>query len=146
MERDFGYGTDDRILDWPPGRPAGFVRGPSRVHQRLVVNPCLTFVTSLAAAELIRVSLHSQEIAWFVTGDALLLAAWLLLQFHCLDCGRTGWLVRSSRHVCAGVQARWRDGDGRRFRGPGVIAQLVIWSYLLVPAFFLCLVWLWSGP
>ena len=146
VERDPWQDTFDRVLDWEPRRPSRLVEGPSGAHQRLVVNPLLTFVTCVAAAELIRASLHSHHFAWFVAGVGLFFLAFFLLQFHCLDCGRTGWLLWYRGHVCPGVKARWRDRQFRRFRGPGVTTQLVLWTYLLVPAFLLTLVWLWSRP
>jgi hypothetical protein len=146
VERDPWQGTFDRVLDWEPRQPTGLVAGPSGIHQRLIVNPLVTFAASVAAAELIRVSLHSRHLPGFVAGVGLMFLAWFLLQFHCLDCGRTGWLVRSRRHACPAVRARWRSRQVRRFRGPGVMTQLVLWTYVLVPAFFVAIVWLWSRP
>ena len=146
MERDPWQGTFDRFLDREPRRPAGLLQQPSRADQRLVVNPLLTFVTSVTAAELIRASLHSRRFAWFVVGVGSFFLAFFLLQFHCLDCGRTGWVLRYGRHACPAVRARCRSREFRRFRGPGVMTQLVLWTYLLVPAFLLAIVWLWSRP
>ncbi len=146
VEREPGQDTSDRILDWQPRRLAGFGAGSLAEHQRLVVNPLLTFVTCVAAAELVRASLHSRHFPWFVTGVALFLLAFFLLQFHCLDCGRTGWIWQARRHACPAVRGRWWKGEFRLFRGPGLTTQLVLWTYLLGPAFFLVLVWLWTRP
>lgn len=146
MERDPRHSTFDRVLDREPRRPAGLVDGPSGADQRLVVNPLVTFAASVAAAELIRTSLRARHFPWFVAGVGLFFLAFFLLQFHCLDCGRTGWLLWYRRHACPAVQARWRERRFGRFRGPGVTTQLVLWTFVLGPTFLLTLVWLWSRP
>jgi hypothetical protein len=52
-------------------------------------------------------------------------------QFHCLDCGRTGRLSRWKRHVCPAIARRILEGRPLRFRGPGPLAQMLFWGYLL---------------
>jgi hypothetical protein len=43
------------------------------------------------------------------------------------------------------VVARWELGERRRFRGPGVRAQLWLWFIVLASACVLGLAWLISG-
>jgi hypothetical protein len=60
-----------------------------------------------------------------------------LVQFHCLDCGATGWLVRYQRHACPKVVARWRSRVVRRFHGPRLRIQLIAWLIVTMAALLL---------
>jgi hypothetical protein len=145
VEREQLSGTFDRELDAEPRRSRGRVVELSPLDQRLLANPALTLATWGAAVVLIRAALRAQHFLGFLTGAALLFLAFFLLQFHCLDCGRTGWLLRYRRHACPAVQARGRTrGLRRRWRGPGLMTQLVLWCHLLAAALFVCLVLLGS--
>ena len=65
---------------------------------------------------------------------SLLAAAYFLprlFHYHCLDCGRTGRLTRWKRHVCPEVARRIVEGRPRRLRGPGPLAQTLLWGYVL---------------
>jgi hypothetical protein len=146
VERDPWQGTFDRDLDWEPRQSPGLVEGSFEASQRLVANPLLAVATWVAGVALIRASLRSHHFAVFVAGVGLLFLAFFLLQFHCLDCGRTGWLLRYGRHACPRVKARWRNREFRRVRGPGLMTQLVLWSYFLVAAFLVSMILMWSRP
>ena len=76
----------------------------------------------------------------FKFGFGLLALDFFLVQYHCRDCGATGWLLRYRKHVCPAVVARWHQRELPRFRGPGVRAQLVGWLILSLSATILVLV------
>jgi hypothetical protein len=120
-------GRFDREFDSNGGRPARRGDEPLENHQRIVVNPFLTILAWVVMLGLVRASIRTQSLALFLAGGALLLLACLLLQFHCLDCGKTDWLLRRRVHACEAVVIRWRNQDTRRFRGPSVRAQLIAW-------------------
>jgi hypothetical protein len=100
-------------------------------YQRFIANPLLTVLDGLLAFLLIRAGLQTRNLALFLTGIGLLFLAIPLLQFHCLDCGATGWLLRYRRHACPPVVVRWQSRESLRFRGPGVLAQLLAWLGVL---------------
>jgi len=59
-----------------------------------------------------------------------------LFQYHCLDCGATGWLLSFRRHCCPAITARAHDGVVvRRFPGLSVKSQIIGWIYFLLAAF-----------
>jgi hypothetical protein len=55
-----------------------------------------------------------------------------LFQYHCLDCGKTGPLLRWKQHLCPRVAERHFAGRPRRFRGPPPSVQVVLWLYVLL--------------
>jgi hypothetical protein len=121
----------DRDLD-PPRRPLGDLP-PSRVarYQRLVVNPFLSvlmLVLALAGA-VFSVRWGSLPGVWL--SFSVLCGAFFSVQYHCLDCGQTGWYRGSRRHVCAAVQDRWTEG---RTAGwfPSPAAQLWLWTIAIL--------------
>ncbi len=60
------------------------------------------------------------------------LAALPLLQFHCLDCGRTGSFYRGQRHLCPRIIERWLtpfSSASHHFPMPGT--QLFLWFLAL---------------
>jgi hypothetical protein len=120
-EFDPGPVAPVRLRDFDPGE-----------HQRLVVNPFLAVFLLL--------------IWWF-------LARWLLIrgpfpplavasvfplvflphsiQYHCLDCGRTGSYPRRHGHACSAVIARWNERRKPRFPTPSAETQLAFWWYVV---------------
>jgi hypothetical protein len=120
-------GNFDRDVDSNPGRPPRRPVESLLEHQRIVVNPFLAVLGWVAVFGIIRRSIQIKSMPLFLAGDGLLLAACLLLQFHCLDCGATGWLLRYKKHACSAVVMRAQNLVTRRFRAPGVKAQLVAW-------------------
>jgi hypothetical protein len=134
----------DRELDPQPHRPAGPQRDTVVPFQRLVVNPFLAVLVFIIIVWLWSEGLKWQSPALFQLGVGLLIVDVFLVQFHCLDCGATGWLLRYRRHACPTVLARWGRSEWRRFRGPGVRLQLASWLILLASVTVLVLI-LWIG-
>ena len=100
-------------------------------HQRLVVNP---FLAVLGLIGLWRATLglfHSSFPPLAVAMVVPLVLLPYLIQYHCLDCGRTGLYSRRRRHACAGVVARRHEGQPSRFPLPSTGAQLVFWGWAL---------------
>jgi hypothetical protein len=112
--------------------------------QRLVVNPFLAVLVFIIIVALWREGVTRRSPALFQLGVGLVLVDVFLLQYHCLDCGATGWLLRYRRHACPTVMLRWQRGEWRRFRGPGVKLQLVAWLILVAAALVLILI-MWIG-
>ena len=100
-------------------------------HQRLVVNPLVAILSSLAGVALIQHALRTRNVALFGGGVGVLFLSLLLIQFHCRDCGATGWYLHASRHACAAVVARWRRNVLSR-SGLRARTQLLIWTYVMV--------------
>ena len=100
-------------------------------HQRLVVNPLVAILCSLAGVALIQHALRTRNVVLFCTAVGVLFLSLLLIQFHCRDCGTTGWYLHASRHACAAVVARWRQNVLAR-SGLRARTQLLIWSYVMV--------------
>ncbi len=78
-------------------------------HQRLVVNPLVAILCSLAGVALIQHALRTRNVVLFGTAVGVLFLSLLLIQFHCRDCGATGWYLHAGNHACAAVVARWRQ-------------------------------------
>jgi hypothetical protein len=129
-------------------QPTRGLSGPSEpvepACQRLVANPFLGVLLLICAYESFRESLGQKNLALFIVGIGLSLVAILVVQYHCLDCGETGWFWRASGHACTAVIARRQNGGERRFRGPGLKLQLAGWFILLFGALVLGLVTLTS--
>jgi hypothetical protein len=137
---DPGQGTYDRDLDSTPfghARPRSESIAP---YQRVVVNPFLAVLALIITVAYERWAIAYGFTGFLEVGFALLALDLFLIQYHCRDCGATGWLLRVQKHVCPAVLARWHLGERPRFRGPGVRAQLVIWFILLASALILALV------
>jgi hypothetical protein len=134
----------DRDLDLQPRRSTPDAREPVDLYQRLVANPFLAVLCWLAAFGLLRESLLRPNLALFTTGTILLFVAFFLVQFHCLDCGATGWVLRSRAHACPAAVARQQSRLIRRIHGPGLKIQLAGWFILLMAAIVLGVVVLGS--
>jgi hypothetical protein len=130
-----GPGVFDHDLDSQPTARVSPLpaRGDSVApYQRLVVNPFLTVLALVITAAIQRWASEHLSLGMFELGFGLLALEFLLVQYHCRDCGATGFLIRFRRHVCPAVLARWNQREWPRFRGPGVRAQLVGWFILLL--------------
>jgi hypothetical protein len=139
-----GRSTFDPDLDRQPGQPARDSIHPIDGCQRLVANPFLAVLAWLVSFGLVNESMKRQELALFMTGIVVLFVAFFFLQFHCLDCGVTGWLLRSWAHACPPVVARRQSQMVRRFHGPGLKTQLAAWFIIMTAAFVLGMVALGS--
>jgi hypothetical protein len=129
--------TYDPELD--PPRPRHRIEGvlpPTQLpqqYQRLVTNPFL----ALSGAVFLLVVLEyvpgvPRLSVAFAAVVACLADVALLLQYHCLDCGKTGLLVRWKLHACDRVRHRRRTGQIRHIRGPNPSYQLFLWGFALV--------------
>lgn len=133
---DAGPDIYDRDLDLviqPPAGPDPPVPG----SQRLIVNPFLTILTWAVTVAVVREGVLNRNLYQFIVGLGLLFLSPLLLQFHCRDCRKTGWLLDYRRHACPDVVRRSQDRDFQPWRGPGIKAQLIGWSVCLVSALIL---------
>jgi hypothetical protein len=130
----------DRELDPQPQRRVGPDRDTVVPFQRLLVNPFLAVAVFVLVVALWREGVTRRSPALFQLGVGLLLVDVFLVQYHCLDCGATGWLLRYRRHACPTVLSRWQRGESRRFRGPGVRLQLVAWVTLVAAVFVLAVI------
>ena len=135
-----GQGTFDREIDLQPRRPVTDLLEPVEAYQRLVANPFLAVLAWLIVYGMVREGDRRQNLALFLTGMVLLFVAFFLLQFHCLDCGATGWLLRSWAHGCPAVVTRRQSKSVRQFQGPGLKTQLAAWFVFLLAALVLGMV------
>ncbi len=94
----------------------------------------------LVAFAIIRAAFVRLNFRLFQVGTILLLLGFLLLQYHCLDCGATGWVLLHRRHACPADVVRWRNRRPRRWRVPSVGTQIVVWCYLIAMALLLWLI------
>ncbi len=111
----------------PPSDPAE----PIDTYRRLVANPLLAVATAVLAVLSLRLSLRWDNLYAFLASLGLLVGSFLLIQFHCLDCGATGWLLNRSRHRCPPAVTRWRSGRMDRWRPPAMSTQLAIWMQVV---------------
>jgi hypothetical protein len=124
-------GTFDREVDSNPGTTAHVQLKSLGKHQRIVVNPFLAVLAWVAVLGMMRKSLEIRSMPLLMAAFGLMLFACLLLQFHCLDCGATGWLARWRNHACPAVVMRVLSGETPRFPGLSVMAQLIAWFVLV---------------
>ncbi len=132
MESDPRAREHDPELD-PPRRPSLHLRDPlPEEYQRLVANPFLAVLGLIAWSQMLRLAYDARN-PLLLLGVVLSLAGVAyLLHYHCLDCGRTGLLIRWRRHACERVVARRLADRPRRVRGPNPSVQVVLWGYLLL--------------
>lgn len=118
---------------------AGSLDDEPEAYLRLIANPFLAFtyfVTWLIA-------LHQSVLGQFSGPLSPMLVAILiaglslfpvLLQYHCLDCGGSGRLLRWRKHACYLSIARRDAGRRRRFRGPTPPIQVLLWFWVVIAA------------
>ena len=135
-----GQGTFDRELDLQPLRSMPEPIEPIGDRQRLVANPLLGVLFWIVAFMMLRESVRRHDLNLFVWGLLFVLVGAVFMQFHCLDCGKTGWLLRSRSHTCPAVIARRESKWVRPFRLPGLKVQLVVWFILMMAALVLGIV------
>jgi len=130
----------DRELDPQPQIPARADSASVLPFQRLLVNPFLAVLVCVIIVALWREA-YARESRWlFQLGVALTIVVVFLFQYHCLDCGVTGWLLRYRQHACPTVVSRMQRREWRRFRGPGVRLQLAAWLIFVAGAFVLAII------
>lgn len=109
-------------------------------YQRLVANPFLAIFGGVAWVSLLRwISLTRRgDLLFPALCSGLLLV--LYLQYHCLDCGGTGHLLRWRRHDCLRVRLRRELNRPRRFRGPTPGVQTFLWVVLMGMALLVAMI------
>lgn len=132
MNRDALSGLHDTEIDMSgSGLRSSGPTEPIDAYRRLVANPLLAVATAVLSVLLMRASLQWDNLYLFLGSIGLLVGSLLLIQFHCLDCGETGWLLNRSRHRCPQAVARWRSGRIDRWWPPALSTQLAIWMHIL---------------
>jgi hypothetical protein len=136
VNRDALPGLHDPEIDLSGSRPLRASEAtepiePIDAYQRLVANPLLAVAMAVLAVLLLRLSLRWDNLYLFLGSIGLLVGCLPLIQFHCLDCGATGWLLSRRRHRCLSAVARWRSGQMDRWRPPAMTTQLAIWMHIL---------------
>jgi hypothetical protein len=118
----------------PPGTSGGRPPLIPQEYQRLVANPFLAMLGLIVWFAAFRQALAARNL--LLVGLALsgLAVVVYLLQYHCLDCGTTGPLLRWKSHACSRVLARQETGHVRRRRGPNPVFQTILWAYLIAAA------------
>ncbi len=102
-----------------------------REHQRLVINPLVAILCGLAGVALIQHALRTRNVFLFGTAVGVLFLSLLLIQFHCRDCGATGWYLYANRHACPLILDRCRRNVSTP-TGVRARTQLLIWSYVII--------------
>jgi hypothetical protein len=104
---------------------------PIHLYRRLVANPLLGVADCAFAVLLIRYALEHRVLALFIFGIVLMPGVLFFSQFHCLDCGATGWLLAGRRHICPRLLVRWHEGRPSPWPFPGLKTQMILWLYVL---------------
>jgi hypothetical protein len=133
-------GTFDTDLDLRPLPPPREPNRPIEDYQRLVANPLLGVLSWIVTFALMRESVRRHNLTLFAWGLLFVPVGIVFIQFHCLDCGKTGWLLRSRVHACPATVARRQNGLMRRFHGPPLTIQLAVWFIVLIAALVLGMV------
>jgi hypothetical protein len=94
----------------------------------LIANPFLAILGWILAYLALRTGLRTRDLSISLAGALGMAASLLAIQFHCLDCGATGWAVRARRHHCPAAI------DSGRYSGPTLATQLKLWFLLLLAA------------
>jgi hypothetical protein len=102
--------------------------------QRLIANPALAFLVWVSAYLAIRHALSEHHLGLFLVGLVLTVVPCFLGQYHCLDCGATGWALRAAWHGCPSVVARLHHPDAGRLRVPRLRSQFKIWIVVVLLA------------
>lgn len=120
-----------------PHRPFAVEAESVAESQRLVANPSVAFLLWLVAYTVIRQALIGHHLVLFFVGLLLTVVPLPTAQYHCLDCGSTGWALRARRHLCPSVLARLHHGNVSWFRMPRLRTQFKLWLCLVIIAFLL---------
>lgn len=132
-----GPAPDPEFGSYRAGPLIGGLDGQPEAYQRLLANPFLGFVylTGWLAAMYETVAIGIAGPLTPMLLAVLVAGLWLvphLMQYHCLDCGGTGRLLRWRKHVCHRAMERYDAGRPRRFRGPSPPLQVVLWLWGLL--------------
>ncbi len=134
MQHDARHRAFDPDLDPPDGFNPSAVDEFSQFQKRLIVNPFLAILSWILAGSILRLGLKARDLNLSAGAFLGILLSFLLVQFHCLDCGKTGWAFRVRRHRCFPDDAHGPIHEGRRSLIPTFAAQLKIWFVILFAA------------
>ena len=120
-----------------PGLLAGSIDDEPEAYLRLLANPFLGFTYLVAWLVILYQSilggfagpLTPTLVAILIPGLGLVPG---LMEYHCLDCGRSGRLLRWRKHVCHRSMARRDAGQRRPFRGPTPWVQVLLWVWVVM--------------
>jgi hypothetical protein len=124
----------DPDLDVPHRRPSQLSSESIESQLWLIVNPFLAVLGWVIVLAILRLALQIHSLKLFLTGLSLSMVPLFLFQYHCLDCGATGWVQNAWRHCCPAVTARAQSGIVRRAPRLSVKKQTIAWIYLLIVA------------
>jgi hypothetical protein len=118
----------DPDLDLPRQQPRSLTEQEIGQAQRLIINPMLGMLGWLLGVMTINYALrwHEPGLCWIAL--LMFMISICLIQFHCLDCGITGWFVTGRRHACPPVVRRAQEGVRPRF-GIGARNQIRAWVW-----------------
>jgi hypothetical protein len=124
----------DPDLDAPPSRSRNPFGEGVADYLRLIANPLPAVVGLVGAWAVLRYSLRGHNLALFLVALVATALCPFLIQYHCLDCGRTDFAFRSGRHACPEVLRRWQLAESARRRPPRLRTQIKAWVWLLFTA------------
>ena len=122
-------GASDSAFDLLPSNPNQSARDGLGIeaYQRLIANPFLGVLALGGSWLAFRAAIEARQLDLEVLAASTVFVSRWLLQFHCLDCGSTGWLKRWRDHECHAVRGRLASHRPRRIRGPKPSTQTVLW-------------------
>lgn len=126
-------------------RPRPIAPGDVGLYQRLVVNPLLAVLALLGVWTLLWNSLEIRNVYLFLASLFAGFVSLLLIQYHCLDCGRTDFILRSRRHACQAVVHR-SMAEEEPFFPPSVGSQVKAWGILFVTTLLVLAIVFAPGP
>jgi hypothetical protein len=128
------FGVQDPDFDAPRTsvrRPRGPVLVPQET-QRLLANPFLSVALAFFGFAILASGYWGGSPMRPAIALLLAFSSWVFLHYHCLDCGKTGFLFRWRSHECERVLLRRLAGVVRRWRGPTPVLQTILWAYALL--------------
>jgi hypothetical protein len=127
------FGVQDPEFDAPRAlapRPRGPVLMPQET-QRLLANPFLGIALAFFGTAMLASGYGGRSPVLLCLALLLVFSSLVFLHYHCLDCGKTGFLFRWRSHECERVLLRRLAGSVRRWRGPTPVVQTILWAYAL---------------
>jgi len=126
--------TFDPDLDMLPPRLESPTGAPAREFQRFIVNPLIAIVALVGVWALFRYSLQVRNLPLFLLSLVLVVICPLLIQFHCLDCGRVDFAIRARRHACVHIARRMRLDEDPPFPALSIRFQVTLWTVAIIIA------------
>lgn len=121
----------DHEFDPPRGQTAAIA---THARTRLIANPFLAILGMVLALSALKLGLRSRDLILFVSAAIGMVISLPMIQYHCLDCGETGWAFRARRHLCPLGTLRGMSADNGRPPFPTILAQLKVWFVIAVAA------------